>query len=77
MTDTKPYQKFAWLCTAGVLGSAILAAFDIYPLYVIGFGISSIMWTIIGVLWKERSLIVLNASLTIVYLVGLIHSWLN
>ena len=73
----KPYQRFAWVCTASLLTSSLLAAFNIYPLYVVGFVISSTMWTIVSFLWKERSLIVVNGGLTFIYVIGLLTTWLN
>lgn len=67
----KPYQKLAWLSTALLLSAAILAAFNVYPYYVVAFVVSSALWTLVAVLWKERSLIVLNGGLTIIYIIGL------
>lgn len=69
----KPYQKLAWISTFCLLASAgLLSLFpnEIYATY--GFGIASTLWTIVGVLWKEKSLIFLNGSLTIIYIVGII-----
>ena len=75
MTDTKqnnkPYQKLAWLGTAILLLAATLAAFNFYPMYVFLFCIANGIWVAVGVLWKEKSLIVLNAGLTFIYLLGL------
>jgi len=68
----KPYQWLAWLATWALLLSATLASFNIYPLYVYGFLFSNSLWMLIGVLWKERSLIVMNAGLTLIYVIGLI-----
>lgn len=68
----KPYQWLAWVSTVCLLIAATLAAFNIYPLYVFAFILSNSMWTVIGILWKEKSLIVMNTGLTIIYLIGLI-----
>jgi hypothetical protein len=68
----KPYQWLAWIGTAGLLVSSILAALNIYPYYVFGFIISNVLWTLIGILWQEKSLIILNAGLTIIYVIGLL-----
>ena len=68
----KPYQWFAWLSTACLLTAALLAAFNVYPLYVWAFIISNTMWIIVGILWSEKSLIVMNAGLTIIYVAGLL-----
>ena len=75
MTDmkqnNKPYQKLAWLGTAILLLAATLAAFNFYPMYVFLFCIANGIWVAVGVLWKEKSLIVLNTGLTFIYLLGL------
>ena len=68
----KPYQQLAWLATAVLLVAATMAAFNMYPYYSYAFTVANGLWVLIGVLWKEKSLIVLNAGLTIIYLVGLI-----
>jgi len=75
---TKPYQPLAWASTFCLLASAgLLSLFpnEAYATY--GFGIASTMWTIVGVLWKEKSLIFLNGSLTIIYIVGIIKHLLQ
>lgn len=68
---TKPYQWLAWISTACLLIAATLAALNIYPYYIFAFIISNGLWVLIGILWKEKSLIVMNLGLTIIYVVGL------
>jgi hypothetical protein len=68
----KPYQWLAWLATVSLIASAFLASINLYPYYIYGFLISNSMWILIGVLWKERSLVVMNAGLTLIYIIGLI-----
>lgn len=72
--DTKPYQWVAWLGTGGLILAALLASFvpHLY-LHHFLFIFSNAVWTATGVLWKEKSLIVLNFSLTIVYVIGLVY----
>ena len=36
------------------------------------FIVANSLWVIVGFLWKEMSLVVLNAGLTIIYIFGLI-----
>ena len=36
------------------------------------FIIANSLWVIVGYLWKENSLIVLNAGLTFIYILGLV-----
>jgi hypothetical protein len=68
----KPYQWLAWIATVCLLTAAILAAFNVYPLYIWAFIISNSLWILVGVLWKEKSLIVMNAGLTAIYVAGLV-----
>ena len=68
----KPYQPLAWFSTACLLVAATMAAFNIYPWYIYAFIASNSLWVLIGILWKERSLIVLNAGLTVIYVAVLI-----
>ena len=67
----KPYQPLAWFSTACPLVAATMAAFNLYPYYIYAFIVSNMLWVLIGALWKERSLVVLNAGLTVIYVVGL------
>tara|TARA_B100001287_G_scaffold91146_1_gene76392 strand:+ start:9572 stop:9832 length:261 start_codon:yes stop_codon:yes gene_type:complete len=75
--QAKPYQPLAWLFTATLIGAATMAAFNMYPWYSYAFTVSNLGWVVIGILWKEKSLIVLNAGLTIIYIIGLISDWIN
>ena len=68
----KPYQPLAWFRTTCLLVTATMAAFNIYPWYIYAFIASNGLWVLIGILWKERSLIVLNAGLTVIYVAGLV-----
>ena len=68
----KPYQTLAWFSTACLLLAATMAAFNIYPWYIYAFIVSNGLWILIGLLWKEKSLVVLNAGLTVIYIAGLI-----
>lgn len=68
----KPYQWLAWVSTACLLIAATLAALNVYPYYIFAFIVSNSLWVLIGILWKEKSLIVLNTGLTIIYIAGLL-----
>jgi len=68
----KPYQWVAWLATTCLLIAATLAAFNVHPLYIYAFIFSNTLWVIVGILWKEKSLIVMNVGLTVIYIAGLL-----
>ena len=68
---SKPYQPLAWSGTTVLLTAAVLiSAFpnEMYGVY--GFFFASVIWTVVGVLWKEKSLIVLNGVLCLIYTYG-------
>jgi hypothetical protein len=69
---SKPYQPLAWTGTVMVILAALLSAFNVYPLYIYLFCLANAIWVMIGILWKENSLIVLNAVLPIMYIAGMI-----
>ena len=69
----KPYQWLAWLGTAVLITAATLAAFNIYPVYVWLFIVANSIWVAVGVLWAEKCLIVLNAGLTLIYVIGMLY----
>ena len=68
----KPYQPLAWFSTACLLVAATMAAFNLYPYYIYAFIVSNGLWVLIGLLWNEKSLVVLNAGLTVIYVAGLL-----
>ena len=72
MSEKKPYQWLAWTGTAILIMAATLAAFNQYPYYVYLFCGANSIWVIVGILWRENSLVVLNAGLTLIYVAGLI-----
>lgn len=72
LSNLKTDQILAWVATWALLASAALASLNVYPLYVYGFLFSNALWIIVGVLWKQKSVIVMNSGLTLIYIVGLL-----
>ena len=71
--NQKPYQFLAWAATTILILAAILASFvPALEYHHWAFIIANSLWVIVGVLWKETTLIVLNAGPTIIYILGLI-----
>ena len=71
--NQKPYQFLAWAATAILILAALLASFvPALEYHHWAFIIANSLWVIVGILWKEITLIVLNAGLTIIYILGLI-----
>ena len=71
--NEKPYQFLAWTATAVLILAAILASFvPALEYHHWAFIIANSLWVIVGILWKEMTLVVLNAGLTIIYIFGLV-----
>ena len=71
--NEKPYQFLAWIATAILIIAAVLASFvPALEDHHWAFITANTLWVVVGYLWKENSLIVLNAGLTIIYILGLI-----
>ena len=71
--NEKPHQFLAWTATAILIIAAILASFvPALEYHHWAFITANTLWVVVGYLWKENSLIVLNAGLTIIYILGLI-----
>ena len=71
--NEKPYQFLAWIATLILILAAVLASFvPALEYHHWAFIIANSLWVIVGYLWKEMSLIVLNAGLTIIYVLGLV-----
>lgn len=71
--NEKPYQLLAWTATGILILAALLASFvPALEYHHWAFIIANTLWVIVGLLWKETSLIVLNSGLTIIYIFGLI-----
>ena len=68
-----PYQSLAWLATGLLIVAAALASFvPELEYHHWAFISANSLWVIVGILWREQTLIVLNAGLTIIYILGLI-----
>ena len=62
--NQKPYQFLAWSATAILILAALLASFvPALEYHHWAFIIANSLWVIVGILWKETTLIVLNAGL--------------
>ena len=71
--NQKPYQTIAWTATAILILAAILASFvPELEYHHWAFISANSLWVVVGILWREQTLIVLNAGLTIIYILGII-----
>ena len=71
--NEKPHQLLAWAATAILIIAASLASFvPELEYHHWAFISANTLWVIVGVLWKEQTVVVLNAGLTLIYILGLI-----
>ena len=71
--NEKPYQFLAWIATSILILAAVLASFvPALEYHHWAFIIANLLWVFVGFLWKEITLILLNAGLTLIYILGLI-----
>ena len=69
-THTKDWY-IKWVSSVILIGGMLLNASNVYPinLYVTAVGIAG--WVIVGYMWKDRSIMILNTvALTIYLMVG-------
>ena len=73
VVEQKPYQWLAWLATATLVIAASLASFvpEMY-LHHWFFIVANTLWIIVGYLWRENSVLLMNVLLTLIYFVGLV-----
>jgi hypothetical protein len=60
-----------WFATATLIFGAVLTSLDIRPWNIWAFNTGNIAWIIVGLMWKEWSLVVMNAVLVAIYAYGL------
>ena len=61
-----------WTATVFVVIGASLNAFSVEPYNVFVLLVGTTLWMIVGLLWFDRALIVVNACIFAIYLVGVI-----
>ena len=71
--NEKPYQFWAWIATTILILAAALASFvPELEYHHWAFISANTLWVLVGILWREQTLIILNAGLTMIYILGLI-----
>ena len=61
-----------WLATFVTIAGAICTSINIYPAGPALLNLGAFIWLIVSIMWREWSLIVINATLLVIYTVGLI-----
>ena len=61
-----------WLATFVTIVGAVCTSINIYPAGPALLNLGAFIWLIVSIMWREWSLIVINATLLVIYTVGLI-----
>lgn len=71
MKNLSAVETMKWVSTAVMLLAALAIVEGIHPLSIYLLNLGSLTWLITSIMWREWSLIVVNASLLLVYVYGL------
>jgi hypothetical protein len=66
-----------WIATVITIAGAICTSINMYPLGPALLNLGAFVWLIVSIMWREWSLIVINATLLLIYSVGLIVKMLT
>jgi hypothetical protein len=61
-----------WLATFVTIIGAICTSINLYPLGPALLNVGAFLWLIVAIKWREWSLITINATLLLIYTVGLV-----
>ena len=61
-----------WLATLVTIAGAICTSINMYPTGPALLNLGAFLWLIVSVMWREWSLIVINATLLAIYTIGLV-----
>jgi hypothetical protein len=61
-----------WLATFVTIVGAVCTSINMYPLGPTLLNLGAFIWLIVAIAWREWSLIIINATLLIIYTVGLV-----
>lgn len=64
-----------WAGTILYLIGMVLTALNIYPLNLIFGMLGGALWCLVGLKWKDRALILVEAASAGIYLFGLVRWW--
>ena len=65
-------ETMKWISTAIMLLAALAIVEGVHPMSIYLLNLGSLAWLITSIMWREWSLIVVNASLLLVYVYGLV-----
>ena len=66
-----------WTGSMFLIVAMMMTSANIFPMNLYVALVGMIAWLIVGILWHDRALIVLNAVSVAIYGVGIMNSWFN
>lgn len=66
-----------WSGTIFYMIGMLLTALNIFPLNLIFGAIGGTLWCIVGLNYKDKALILVEAASAAIYLFGLLHWWIK
>ena len=80
MTDFKkqtPYKTkdwyLKWVSSIILIIGIVLTSHNIYPINLYVSSVGLLGWTIVGFIWKDRAIMVVNLISLVIYVTGLIN----
>ena len=67
---------FEWTCTIILLTGVVLTSLNIFPLNIWFLLLGNVGWILLGIVWRKTSLIVLQTVITVIYVAGLIKTYI-
>jgi hypothetical protein len=64
-----------WFSSVTLIIAMMFTAVEMFPINLYIANIGFIGWLVVGMLWHDRALIVLNAISVAIYLTGIVNSW--
>ena len=64
-----------WFSSITLIVAMMFTAVEMFPINLFIANIGFIGWLVVGMLWHDRALIVLNAISVAIYLTGIVNSW--
>jgi len=72
-TDLSVTEKMKWFSTAVTLMAALTIVEGLYPASIYLWNLGLVCWLITAIVWREWSLVVVNAGLLLAYFYGLLR----
>jgi len=66
-----------WVASIFLIIGMILASINLFPYNIMVASIGVLGWLIVGILWHDRALIVLNAISLAIYLMGVVGHYIK